>query len=424
MENPSEIKQFESVNPAPHPSSLNKRTEPHHHNSLFIAVIVLSLLFGAIGGSASTMYLVKNGGVAGAGKNGILNSKKITLLEDSAIIDVVKKSRPAVVSIVISKDLSKLPGYGMSPFGDDFFSPFFGFSSGGSSGGPDVQQVGAGSGFLVSADGLILTNKHVVDDTSASYTVLTNDGKKYDAKILARDPVNDLAIVKIEITDAPYLELADSSKLQVGQHVVAIGNALGEYQNSVTSGIVSGIGRSITAGGQSGSESLEGVIQTDAAINPGNSGGPLLDLEGQVVGINTAVDMQGQLVGFAIPSNDAQKDLTSFQKNGKISRPMLGVRYIMITQALADSQKLPRAHGALIVRGEKVTDFAVLPGSPADKAGLGENDIILEVEGQKVEAENTLAKLLKPFNTGDEITLKIYHKGDEKTVKVKLEDSK
>ncbi len=426
MENPSEIKEFENSNPAPeHKVTETKQVPPHHHNSLFVVVIVLSLLFGSIGGSASTMFLIKNGKLIGTDKTGILSSKKVTLQEDSAIIDVVKKSRPAVVSIVISKDLSKLPGYGMNPFGNDFFSPIFGFpSSGNNSGGPDVQQVGAGSGFFVSADGLILTNRHVVEDTSASYTVLTNDGKKYDATVLARDPVNDLAIVKIDIKDAAFLQLSDSSKLEVGQHVVAIGNALGEYQNSVTSGIVSGIGRSITAGGESGSESLEGVIQTDAAINPGNSGGPLLDLDGQVVGINTAVDQQGQLVGFAIPSNDAQKDLTSFQKNGKISRPMLGVRYIMITQALADSQKLPRSYGALVVRGEKVTDFSVLPGSPADKAGIVENDIILAVGGVKVDGENTLAKLLKPFNTGDEITLKIYHKGDEKTIKVKLEDSK
>jgi serine protease Do len=424
MENTKENKPLGELKEPPHPALQSDNLEPKHHSSLFIAVIVLSLVFGALGGSAATSYLLKNGSLNTSNKPGILSSKKITLAEDSVIIDVVKKSRPAVVSIVVSKDLSKLPGYGISPFGDDFFSPFFGFPSAGNSGGPDIQQVGAGSGFLVSADGLILTNKHVVDDTSASYTVLTNDGKKYDAKVLARDPLNDLAIVKIEISNAPFLQLADSSKLQVGQYVIAIGNALGEYQNSVTSGIVSGIGRSITAGGTGGSESLEGVIQTDAAINPGNSGGPLLNLEGQVVGINTAVDMQGQLVGFAIPSNDAQKDLASFQKNGKISRPMLGVRYIMINQALADSQKLPKNFGALIVRGEKVTDFAVLPGSPADKAGLGENDIILEVEGQKVEGENTLAKLLKNFNTGDEVSLKIYHKGDEKTVKVRLEDSK
>lgn len=402
---------------------------PSPKPAFFVAVIVLSIVSGGIGGSAATLYLAKNGQLSGNQKSSISGSsgKNLTLQEDSAVIDVVKKARPAVVSIVISKDVSKLPGYGLSPFDDNnFFAPFFGLpSSGGNgNGGPDVQQIGAGSGFLVSADGLILTNKHVVSDEQASYTVLTNDGKTYDAKVLARDPVNDLALVKIDIKNAPFLELSDSSVLQVGQRVVAIGNALGQYQNSVTSGIVSGIGRSITAGSTQGQESLEGVIQTDAAINPGNSGGPLLNLEGQVVGINTAIDQQGQLVGFAIPSSDAKKDVASFQKNGKITRAFLGVRYVMITQALAQSQKLPRDFGALIVRGDKTTDLAVLPGSPADKAGLMENDIILEVNGQKVDGDNTLAKLIKPFNSGDEVTLKIYHKGDEKTVNVTLEDSK
>lgn len=395
----------------PHPYNQN--------NSLFIAMIILSLVFGAFGGSAATIYIAKNGKLSNYLTQNFGNNKVITISENSSIIDVVNKSRPAVVSIVVTKDLSKIPGYG-SPFGNDFFSPFFGFPSGGSG----EQQVGAGSGFLVSSDGLIFSNKHVVDDLQASYTVLTNDGKKYDAQILARDPVNDLAILKIDIKDAPFLEIADSNQLKVGQVVVAIGNALGEYQNSVTSGIVSGIGRSITAGSFAASETLEGVIQTDAAINPGNSGGPLLNLAGQVIGINTAVDMQGQLVGFAIPSNDAQKALASFQKNGKITRPFLGVRYMMITKVLADSQKLPRDYGALIVRGEEVTDFAVLPGSPADKAGLMENDIILEVNGTKIEGENTLARLLKPFNSSDEVEIKIYSKGNEKTLKVKLEDAK
>ena len=169
--------------------------------------------------------------------------------------------------------------------------------------------------------------------------------------------------------------MSDSSLIQIGQQVVAIGNSLGQYQNTVTTGVVSGIGRSITAGGAGGFESLEGVIQTDAAINPGNSGGPLLNTAGQVVGINTAVDLNGQAVGFAIPSNDAQKALDSFRKLGKIIRPFIGVRYIMITKALAETEALPKDFGALLVRGDSA-DFAVIPGSPADKAGLLENDII------------------------------------------------
>ncbi len=264
----------------------------------------------------------------------------------------------------------------------------------------------------------------MVSDETASYTVITQDKKKYDAKVLARDPRSDLAIIKIETKDAPFLQLADSKNLQIGQKAVAIGYSLGQYQNTVTSGIISGIGRSITALGQEGAETLEGVIQTDAAINPGNSGGPLLNLAGQVVGINTAIDRQGQLVGFAIPSSDAQKALTAYQKNGKITRPFIGVRYIMLTKEIADKEKLPREYGALIIRGQQVTDFAVAPGSPADKAGLMENDIILEVDGIKLDGDKTLAGTIKDKQPGDTISLKIYQQGEEKEAKVTLVESK
>jgi S1-C subfamily serine protease len=289
---------------------------------------------------------------------------------------------------------------------------------------PDVQKIGAGSGFFVSRDGLIITNKHVVTDEAASYTVLTNDRKSYEAKVLTRDPVNDLALLKIDIQNAPTLELADSNAIQIGQKVVAIGNSLGQYENTVTTGVVSGIGRSITAGGQDGSEQLEGVIQTDAAINPGNSGGPLLNILGQVIGINTAIDREGQSVGFAIPSLDAQRGLESFKKNGKITRPFLGVRYVMISPDLAKRQKLPKDYGALVVRGETATDLAVVPGGPADKAGIVENDIILEVNGQKLSEEQTLAGRLRQLQVGDTVSFKVYHRGEEKVVKAQLGESK
>ncbi len=342
--------------------------------------------------------------------------QSVALTEDSAIIDVVEKASPAVVSIIISKDLSKVPGFGAR---DPFFDFFFDNGPSGSL-EPNVQQIGAGSGFFISEDGLILTNRHVVSDTQASYTVLTNDGKKHDAQVLARDPVNDLAIIKISIQNAPKLELADSKNLKVGQRVIAIGNSLGLYQNTVTSGIISGIGRSITAGSAQGSEELEGVIQTDTAINPGNSGGPLLNVSGQVIGINTAVDREGQLVGFAIPSNDARKALASYQKNGKITRAFLGVRYILITEAIAEQQNLPKDYGALLIRGARVTDLAVLPGSPAEKAGLTENDIILEIEGKRIDPEYTITEALKEKNPEDQVTLRIYHQGQEKDVRVTL----
>jgi serine protease Do len=394
-----------------------------------ILAIICSLVFGGIGGVLGGLYFLRSsagkkllGESFGAGLN-----QKVTFNEDSSTVDVVKQASPAVVSIIISQDLNKIPGYGLDPFSQDPFFNFFnsdGQSEQQTPTTPNIQEVGAGSGFFISADGLILTNKHVVSDTTASYTVITSDGKKYDAKVLAQDPTNDLALVKITIQNAPFLKLSDSSQLQVGQHVIAIGNSLGQYQNTVTSGIVSGIGRSITAGSDTGSENLSGVIQTDAAINPGNSGGPLLNIAGQVVGINTAIDQQGQLVGFAIPSNEVAKAVASYQKNGKITSAFLGVRYIILTADIASQQKLPRDYGALIVRGQNVTDFAVLLGSPADKAGLVENDIILEVNGTKVDKDHTLPSLLANLNPNDVVTLRVYHKGQESDVKVTLGETK
>lgn len=388
-------------------------------------IVVLSLILGLVGGFTGTILADRFMPDSPSSVPSSALAQKITLTEDSAVVDVVKRDSKAVVSIVVSKDLSKIPGFGMN---SEEFDPFYFFFGGQQrqprSTAPDIQQVGAGSGFFISEDGLIITNKHVVSDEQASYTVLTSDGKSFDAKILARDPVNDIAILKVEIKDAPKLDLADSDQIQIGQRVIAIGNSLGQYQNTVTSGIVSGIGRSIVAGSASGSEELSGVIQTDAAINPGNSGGPLLNVAGQVIGMNTAIDREGQLVGFAIPSNDIQRAVTSFQKNGRITRGYIGIRYVMINKALAEQQKLPRDYGALIVRGQSITDLAVIPGSPADKAGLVENDIILEFNGKKLSEEVTLPGLLKNQNIGDTIVLKVYHQGQEKEVKVTLEESK
>ncbi len=369
-----------------------------------ILAIILSFIFGVLGGLFGSRYYQP--------PKPAPTNQQISLSEDSAIIDTVKKASPAVVSIVVSQDLSKIPGYGLNPFFDD---PFNNFNS-----SPNIQEVGAGSGFLISSDGLIVTNKHVVNNMQASYTVLTSDGQKYDAKVLSRDPINDLAIVKIDIKAAHFLQLSDSNTLQVGQRVIAIGNSLGQYQNTVTSGIISGIGRKITAGGEGGSEQLSNVIQTDTAINPGNSGGPLLDITGQVVGINTAIDQQGQLVGFAIPSNEISKAIASFDKNGKITRAFLGIHYFIISPEVAEQQKLPRTYGALVVRGNTMADLAVVPGSPADKAGIVENEIILSVNGEKVDQDHSLVEILSKFSPGDSVTLHVYSKGGEKDVKVTL----
>ncbi len=357
--------------------------------------------------------------------------------EESAVVDAVKKVSPSVVSIIVTKDLPKIQRY--NPFqGDPFFEQFFGqdYQASQNGQGTQKQEVGGGTGFIVSADGLILTNKHVADDSAAEYTVLNNEGIKIPAKVLALAPNTDLAILKIDPkkfykegsgkATVPVVELGDSDKLDIGQSVIAIGNALGEFRNTVSAGVVSGLSRSITAGGGlgGGSEQLSGIIQTDAAINLGNSGGPLLNSAGQVIGINVAMAQSAQNIGFAIPVNDAKKIITDVQTQGRIIQPYLGVRYVLIDEALAKKNSLSVDYGALILRGETMQDLAVIPGSPADKAGLIENDIILEIDGVKIDDNNTLVGLVNKHNVGDTINLKVLRKGKEVNIKVKLEERK
>ncbi|MGC9048970.1 MAG: S1C family serine protease [Patescibacteria group bacterium] len=358
-------------------------------------------------------------------------SIKNEVQEESAVVAAVKKVSPAVVSIVVSKYVSRYYGP-ESLFPEDFFEfswPFsfrFQFPQPKEEQKKEKQEVGGGTGFVISsADGLILTNKHVVADEEAEYTVITNEGQKFEAKVLARDPFNDIAVLKVEKINLAEVELGDSDKLEIGQTVVAIGNALGEYRNTVTRGVISGIGRTVTAGDNTGrSEVLENVIQTDAAINPGNSGGPLINLKGQVIGINVAMNLSGQLIGFAIPINQAKSVIASVKKYGKIVRPFLGVRYIIINEAIAKANNLSVNYGALILRGKNPEDLAITPGGPADKAGLVENDIILEINKQKIDEQHTLAKEIQKYKPGDEVELKVLSKGKEKTVKVTLEEYK
>lgn len=348
---------------------------------------------------------------------------------EKAVIDAVKKASPAVVSITISKYVSILEQCQSSPFDNlpPEFQQFFGGGFGGGnfsvpcdSGKKELKDIGGGSGFIISSNGLILTNKHVVLDASASYTVLTNDGKKYPAKVLARDPAQDLAVVKIEADNMPTVELGDSDQINLGQTAIAIGNALGEYRNTVSAGVVSGLSRTVTAGGAGfGSETIQGLIQTDAAINPGNSGGPLLNLRGQVIGINTAMASGAQSIGFAIPINRAKRDIDSVKTSGEIQVPFLGVRYTMITSDIAKKEKLPVDYGAL-VRGSS-DGAAVQKDSPAYKAGIIAEDIILEVNGKKLDSNNSLGDTISQKSVGDSVNLKINRAGKEITVTVKLE---
>lgn len=356
---------------------------------------------------------------------------KLLASEETKIVEIVKQAIPAVVSIVATKDLTIVERRGVfNPFeefcDDPFFRQFFGNQCDSRSQPPksrtEKQQISAGSGFLISSDGLILTNKHVVDTLDADYIAITSDGKKHSAKILAKDPIQDLALLKITGVSYPSLLLGDSSKLQIGQTVVAIGNALGEFSNTVSRGVISGLSRSIVASERGRSEKLDQVIQTDAAINPGNSGGPLLSLYGEVIGVNTAIVQGAQNIGFAIPINQAKRDINQVKQIGKISYPFLGVRYVLVNGEIKEKNNLPIDYGALVVRGDTQTDLAVIPGSPADKAGLRENDIILEINSKKVNQDNDLAKQIQLLSVGQVINLKILSRGEEKLVQVKLEE--
>ena len=349
---------------------------------------------------------------------------------ESQIVNVVEDTNPAIVSIVITKDVPIIEQYyeNFDPFGNDFFNDFFGGNGFDfripkyKEKGTEKKEVGGGSGFFVSSDGLLVTNRHVVSDKDAEYTVLTNDGEKYNAKVLARDSTFDIAVLKVKGKDFSHLEFGNSDLLKPGQTVIAIGNALAEFHNSVSVGVVSGLSRSIVAGDLSGhSELLEGVIQTDAAINPGNSGGPLLDISGKVIGVNVAVQRGAENIGFALPSNTVKSIIDSVEKYGEIVRPYLGVRYMQITERLKEKNNLSVDYGALVVRGETMEDLAVVPGSPADKAGIVENDIILEVDGVKIKQGKSLASIIRQKQVDQKVVLKILHKGEEKEVEVMLE---
>ncbi len=333
---------------------------------------------------------------------------------EEAVIKAVEEASPGVVSIVVTKDLPVIARCQGDPFGGlippEFRDFFGGFDfSVPCEQGTEKTEVGGGSGFIVSEDGLILTNKHVVADEEAEYTVLTNDGEKYEARVLARDPVQDLAIIKIEVGGLTPAKLGDSDSVKLGQTAISIGNSLGEFRNTVSVGVVSGLSRTITASGASfGAETIQGVIQTDAAVNPGNSGGPLLNLRGEVIGINVAVVSGAQNIGFAIPVNFAKRDIESVKASGAIKIPYLGVRYV-------SEEAGARLRGS----GDGP---AVMPGSPAEKAGLEAEDLIAEINGEKLSLEKSLGFVIQKYNIGDTITLKVKRGEETLTLSVILEE--
>lgn len=340
------------------------------------------------------------------------SSEKVKIItEESVVTDVVKKYGPSVVTV--SEEITPADS---SPFDLGPFS-IFGIPS--EDREPQPQNIG--SGFIVDKSGFIVTNKHVVADVDAKYQIITNSDKKYDVEKIYRDPLNDVAILKIDSNQykgevLKPVEMGDSSHLQVGQFVIAIGTALGEFRNTVTTGVISGLGRGITAGSafQGYAERLDNVIQTDAAINPGNSGGPLLNSSGQVIGVNTAVAQSGQNIGFALPINVVKDSLKNFNETGQFNRPFLGVGYKMITRDLSIANGIPE--GAYIQR--------VVIDSPADKAGIKKGDIITKMDGKRIQSrENELGKIINSKKVGDISTLEVWRNEETSEVKVVFEST-
>ena len=349
-----------------------------------------------------------------------------SLPQEEAVINVVKRASPSVVSIVMTKDVPKLKLYykNENPFKDfgNFFGEPFQFKVPYyKQEGTERKVVGEGSGFIISREGLVLTNAHVVLDREADYTIFSNNGKKYPAKVLARDKVKDLALIKIEAAGKHFrpLKLGDSNNIQLGETAIAIGNALGEFRNTISVGVVSGLGRTVTAGGGGIVETQEDVIQTDAAINPGNSGGPLLNLRGEVIGVNFAMAKGAQNIGFAIPINSAKRDIEQVEKTGEIVYAFLGVRYILVNKKIQEENHLPVDYGALVVRGSK-GEAAVIPGSPAEMAGIEEGDIILKLNKEEINSKNSLQKVISHYHPGDKVKLEIIRKGKKKVIEVVL----
>jgi S1-C subfamily serine protease len=379
---------------------------------MVILTIFLSSLFGFLAGMIAVNYFHFNklfipliqqvpGYKQLFSPEELKNLPQTLKTDERTIVEVVEKVSPSVVNIVATRDLP------------EFIFPLdFGFDF------PEMRQerreVGFGSGFIVSADGLILTNRHVVEDERAEYTVVLLDGSRFPAKVIARDRIRDLALLRVQAEKLlPVVSLGNSDDLRLGQTVIAIGNVLGEFQNSVSVGVVSGLGRTITARGGGLVMRMEDVIQTDAAINPGNSGGPLLNSRGEVIGINTAMGIGVENIGFSIPINQAKKAIQEVKEHGRILHPFLGLRWVAINQRVQRENNLPVDYGAWVVRGPR-GEPAIFPKSAAERAGIQENDIILELNNKKITLENSLGKIITKYNPGDKVILKILRNQREK----------
>jgi serine protease Do len=359
---------------------------------LHLSVIFFCFIAGFLGSAAyANTGLIHNSDSQTATQN----QPKIVSAEGEIMASLAKKVSPSVVSVT-TESVTDL-------------------------GQRSVLSEGAGTGIIISQNGYIMTNKHVVQD-ARNVTVVGSDGTVYrDVELVGADPLNDIAFLKIkgDKNDFNAARLGDSNLVEVGQKVISIGNALGQYQNSVTSGIISGRGRPVVADNGASGEQLDNLLQTDAAINPGNSGGPLLNLSGEVIGMNTAIAQDAQGIGFAIPINAAKGLVKSVLANNGVKRAFLGVRYLNITSQVAATYKLSVKKGAYVFNDDGA---GVVPGSPADKAGIKNGDVITKVNNQVIDEDNGLSLLVSPYAPGDKVSLTLLRNGATKTVEVTLEE--
>jgi len=373
---------------------------------LIIIGILIVLFISAVGGAISDRFLhyrLLNRWFPE--KTSIPTVTQKIVREESIVIDIAEKTSPAVVTIGISKTQKFQT---IDPF--DFFS-FFNSS-------PQTQKIeqDIGTGFIVDSNGLIITNKHVVADLQAQYRIITAENKTYQVEKIYRDPSNDLAILKISAQDLAIVSLGTSENLKVGQFVMAIGTALGEFRHTVTTGVISGLGRGITAGSpfQGYIEKLDNVIQTDAAINSGNSGGPLLNSAGQVIGINVAVAQEAQNIGFAIPVDVVKTMLKNFKETGQFARPFLGIHYSIVTQKTAILNEIPE--GAYIIE--------IIADSAAAEAGLKKGDIITAIDDEKInQTGRDISEIINQKKVGEQIKVVFWRQGEKEEINIVLKTS-